>query len=87
MPIWLIALLAYLALALPSVWLLVAALSLGTAADASASASPTVQGLPRSLGPTRGLVAGEPLDPLGARGREGNQPPRLSEERHCRSPG
>jgi hypothetical protein len=41
MPIWLIALLAYLALALPSAWLLIAALAAGTAPDASTNTSPT----------------------------------------------
>jgi chromate transport protein ChrA len=52
MPIWLIALLAYLALALPSAWLLIAALAAGTAPDASTNTSPTVQGLSRSLEPS-----------------------------------
>jgi hypothetical protein len=52
LPIWLIALLAYSALALPSALLLVAALLAGAASDASTSASPTVQHLPRPLEPT-----------------------------------
>ena len=51
MPIWLIALLAYSALALPSALLLVAALLAGATSDASTSASPTVQRLPRPLEP------------------------------------
>ena len=51
MPIWLIALLAYLAVALPSAMLLVAALFVGAASDAS-SGSPTVERLSRSLEPT-----------------------------------
>ena len=49
MPIWLIALLAYLAVALPSALLLVAALFTGAASDASTNASPSVQRLSRSL--------------------------------------
>ena len=52
MPLWLVALLAYSALALPSTWLLVAALRAGAASDASASEIPTVQRLPRPLEPT-----------------------------------
>ena len=52
MPIWLIVLLAYSALALPSTWLLVAALRAGAASDVSASESPTAQRLPRPLEPT-----------------------------------
>jgi hypothetical protein len=51
MPIWLIALLAYMAVALPSALLLVAALLTGTASDASTNASPSVQRLSRSLEP------------------------------------
>ena len=53
MPIWLIALLAYMAVALPSTWLLVAALSAGSASDASANASPTIQRLPARSSPRR----------------------------------
>jgi hypothetical protein len=51
MPIWLIALLAYLAVALPSALLLVAALFAGAASEATTSASPAVRRLPRSLEP------------------------------------
>jgi hypothetical protein len=51
MPIWLIALLAYLAVALPSALLLVAALFAGAASDTPTNASPSVQRLPRSPEP------------------------------------
>jgi chromate transport protein ChrA len=51
MPTWLIALLAYLAVALPSALLLVAALFAGAASEATTSASPAVRRLPRSLEP------------------------------------
>jgi hypothetical protein len=51
MPIWLLALLAYLAVALPSALLLVAALPTGAASDAPTNASPSVQRLSRSLEP------------------------------------
>jgi hypothetical protein len=51
MPIWLIALLAYLAVALPSVVLLMAAFSAGAASEASTGASPALQRLPRSREP------------------------------------
>jgi hypothetical protein len=52
MPTWLIALLAYLAVALPSALLLVAALLAAAASEASTSASPRGQRLPRSFEPT-----------------------------------
>ena len=51
MPLWLIALLAYLALALPSALLFLAALVVGAAPE-RARASPGIQGLPGSLEPT-----------------------------------
>ena len=51
MRIWLIALLAYLALALPSASLLVADLFAGAASDVSTNARPAAQRLSRSLEP------------------------------------
>jgi hypothetical protein len=53
MPIWLIALFAYLVLALASAWLLVAALFAGAASDASTNASSTVQPSPARSSPRR----------------------------------
>ena len=51
MPIWLIALLAYLAVALPGAVLLMAAFCAGAASEASTGASPALQRLARSREP------------------------------------
>ena len=67
MPIWLIALLAYLAVALPSALLLMAALFAGAASEASTSARPAVQRLPPSLEPAPVEQVGPNSRPFGLR--------------------